>query len=72
MKKFWIINIGKNPSESDIREILNNLNFKNIDYIFSCFFFDYDYDAIKYLKKSDKIIFSNDDYNEFGWGKLIQ
>jgi len=58
MKKFWIINIGKNPSNKTIRYVLSLLNF---------------YNPMIYLEKSDKIIFSVEDIgknNQFGWGKL--
>jgi len=78
MKKFWVINIGKNPSESDIRQLLKKLDLNDIDNIISDFFYDYDYEPIIYLTKSDKIIFCmsiervdcvyNSEY--FGWGEL--
>ena len=75
MKKFWIINIGKNPSKSDIIYILTKINFVNINGIVHDFFLSdgSNLGPIAYLKTSNKIIFSegyNNDETQFGWGEL--
>lgn len=69
MRKFWVINIGKNPSISQIKEILKILKFDDINRIIDYFFCDKNCDPVVYLTEENKIIFS---YNngKFGWGEL--
>lgn len=68
MKKFWIIDIGKNSTISDIKEILKILKFDDINEIIDGFFCYVD-EPIIYLIEKNKIIFS-DNNGRFGWGEL--